>query len=421
MKRRNFLANLTTAALASLASTRARAQTSVAAPAQTKAAGLNLKVTGLKTFVVNVGSVNWVFVKIYTNQGLTGLGEGSVTSKEATIAEAIREHERYLVGKDPTAIERHWQAMFRYPRWRGGPVLNSAISAVEIALWDILGKAVGLPIYRLLGGACRDRIRMYVHSGGRTPEEAARSALAAKERGYTAIKWSPFEPSGNAQNTRDQVRRAVARVEAQRKALGDDFDILLDAHGRLTPVTAVEACNALEPLRPFFVEEPTQPEDLDTLAWLGARTKVPLATGERLFTKYGFADLCARHLVSYVQPDVVHAGGILECKKIGALAEAHSVEMALHNPQSMVSTLASLHVDACTPNCVIQEMAERRDPWLQDLFFGQGAVLKNGFAELPERPGLGVDLNEKVAAEHPYKPVNRENWVWPDGSPADSD
>jgi len=409
MKRRAFLS---AAALGSLAT----------APVfgQTPAADLHLKITGLKTFVVNVGSVNWVFVKIHTNQGLTGLGEGSVTSKEATIAEAIREHERFLVGKDPTEIERLWQAMFRYPRWRGGPVLNSAISAVEIALWDILGKAVGLPIYRLMGGACRDRIRMYVHAGGQTPEEAARNALAVRERGYTALKWAPFEPLQNTISARDQVRRAVARMEAQRKALGDDFDILIDAHGRLTPVVAAEACQALEPLRPFLVEEPTQPEDLDTLAWLGARTRVPLATGERLFTKYGFADLCARHLVSYVQPDVVHAGGILECKKIAAIAEAHSIEVTLHNPQSEVSTLASLHVDACTPNCVIQEMVENRTPWIKDLFFGGAVKIKNGYAELPDRPGLGVDLDEKVAAQHPYKPVNRQNWTWEDGAAADS-
>jgi len=410
MKRRAFLS--AAAALGPLAT----------APvfSQDRGAGLHLKITGLKTFVVNVGSVNWVFVKIHTNQGLTGLGEGSVTSKEATIAEAIREHERFLVGKDPTEIERLWQAMFRYPRWRGGPVLNSAISAVEIALWDILGKAVGLPVYRLLGGACRDRIRMYVHAGGQTPEEAARNALAVCERGYTALKWAPFEPRQNTISARDQVRRAVARMEAQRKALGDDFDILIDAHGRLTPVVAAEACQALEPLRPFFVEEPTQPEDLDTLAWLGARTHVPLATGERLFTKYGFADLCARHLVSYVQPDVVHAGGILECKKIGAIAEAHSIEVTLHNPQSEVSTLASLHVDACTPNCVIQEMVDNRAPWIKDLFFGGALRIKNGYAELPDRPGLGVDLDEKVAAQHPYKPVNRQNWTWEDGVAADS-
>ena len=410
MKRRAFLS--AAAALGPLAT----------APvfSQDRGAGLHLKITGLKTFVVNVGSVNWVFVKIHTNQGLTGLGEGSVTSKEATMAEAIREHERFLVGKDPTEIERLWQAMFRYPRWRGGPVLNSAISAVEIALWDILGKAVGLPIYRLLGGACRDRIRMYVHAGGQTPEEAAHNALAVRERGYTALKWAPFEPRQNTIRARDQVRRAVARMEAQRKALGDDFDILIDAHGRLTPVVAAEACQALEPLRPFFVEEPTQPEDLDTLAWLGARTRVPLATGERLFTKYGFADLCARHLVSYVQPDVVHAGGILECKKIAAIAEAHSIEVTLHNPQSEVSTLASLHVDACTPNCVIQEMVDNRAPWIKDLFFGGALKIKNGYAELPDRPGLGVDLDEKVAAQHPYKPVNRQNWTWEDGAAADS-
>ena len=379
-----------------------------------KAAPLHLKIKSLKPIVVNAGSVNWVFVKVYTDQGLTGLGEGSITSKEATLAEAIREHERFLAGKDATDIELLWQGMFRYPRWRGGPILNSAISAVEIALWDILGKALGAPIYKLLGGAARKRIRMYLDVGG-TPE----AFLRAKELGYTAAKSGFIAVENQLVRPAYAVREAARRVAAVRKAVGDDFDICIDAHGQLTTVMAIDFCTRVEELRPFFVEEPTQIEDLGELELLRQKTKVPLATGERSFIKYGFTDFCSRHLVDYVQPDVCHAGGILELKKIGAIAEAYRVEMAPHNPQSEVSTLASLHVDATTPACVIQEFSSRSEAWLKDLFYGGAVRIKDGFAELPDRPGLGVDIDESVAAKHPYKPVNRPNYVFSDGSVAD--
>src|SRR5215467_4977367 len=378
------------------------------------ARSLNLKVTGLKTFVVNAGSVNWVFCKIYTNQGLIGLGEGSVTSKEATVAQAIMEHERYLVGKDPTDIEQHWQAMFRYPRWRGGPILNSAISAVEIALWDILGQALGIPIYKLMGGAARQRIRMYKDISG-TPE----AYLQAKEEGYTAAKFSPVTINNDLVIPSFAVRDAARKVEAVRKAIGDDMDICLDAHGQLTTVMAIDFCTRIEPLRPMFVEEATQLEDLGELELLRQKTKVPLATGERSFTKYGFIEFCQRHLVNYIQPDVCHAGGILELKKIGAIAETFRVEMAPHNPQSEVSTMASLQVDATTPACTIQEYAPKTDQWVRDLFSGGAVKVNKGYAELPDRPGLGVLLDEKVAAAHPYKPVTRNQPVFADGGTAD--
>jgi len=380
-----------------------------------QARGLNLKITGLKTFVVNAGTVNWVFCKVQTNQGLTGLGEGSVTSKEATLAQAILEHERFLVGKDPTEIELLWQGMFRYPRWRGGPILNSAISAVEIALWDILGKALGVPIYKLLGGAARKRIRMYADV-----EATAESFLRARQQGFTAAKTSGFITAEGGVLRGSAVREGVRRLEAVRKAVGEDFDIAIDVHGRLTPPMAVDFCTRIEGLRPLFVEEATQLEDLDELAHLRGKTRVPLATGERLFTKYGFGDLCQRHLVDYVQPDVCHAGGILELKKIGVLAELHRIEMAPHNPQSEVSTLASLHVDATTPACTIQEYVPRREAWMADLFHGGAVKVKDGFAELPDRPGLGVDLDEKVAAQRPYKPANRAMPVFGDGAAADN-
>jgi len=379
-----------------------------------EAKSLNLKINGLKTFVVNIGDVNWVFVKVHTNQGLTGLGEGSVTSKEATVAQAIMEHERFLMGKDPTDIELLWQGMFRYPRWRGGPILNSAISAVEIALWDILGKALGMPIYKLLGGAARKRIRLYKDVGS-----SPQSFLEAKAEGYTAAKSGFITVNNDLVIPSYAVREGVRKLAEVRKAVGDDFDICVDAHGKLTTVMAIDFCTRVEELRPLFVEEATQLEDLGELELLRQKTKVPLATGERSFTKYGFADFCARHLVNYVQPDVCHAGGILELKKIGAIAEAFRIEMAPHNPQSQVSTLASLHIDATTPAATIQEYAPRRAPWLQDLFFGGAVKVKEGFAELPDRPGLGVDLDEKVAAQHPYQPVNRPNYVFPDGGVAD--
>ena len=402
MNRRNFLS--ATAASAALP----------LAAATEQAKPLYLKITDLKTFIVNAGSVNWAFCMVYTNQGITGLGEGSITSKEATLAAAIMEHHRFLVGKDPTEIELLWQGMFRYPRWRGGPILNSAISAVEIALWDILGKALGVPVYKLLGGAARKRIRLYKDVGS-----TVEAFQQAKAEGYTAAKSGFIRVDKDLVIPSFAVREGAKRLAEVRSAVGDDFDICIDAHGKLTTVMAIDFCTRIEELRPFFVEEATQLEDLGELELLRRKTKVPLATGERSFTKYGFTDYCVRHLVDYVQPDVCHAGGILEMKKIGAIAEAFRVEMAPHNPQSEVSTLASLHVDATTPACTIQEYNPQREAWVQELFNGGAVKVKDGFAELPDRPGLGVDLNEKVAAQHPYKPVSRPNYVFRDGAVAD--
>jgi galactonate dehydratase len=419
-KRRDFLKEA--AAALALPMLPAWARSSV--PAEKRPTGL--KITGLKTYIVNAGRINLVLVKISTNEGITGLGEGSVTSKEATIAEAIKEHERFLLGQDPTRIEYLWQGMYRYPRWRGGPVLNSAISAVEIALWDILGKSLNVPVYKLLGGACRDEIRMYSHCiNTSSPQELAQCALALKERGYTAVKFTPFLPREEIDGKRIldphwAARDTVARVKAVREACGEDFDIAIDVHARTTPAMALDLAERIAEYRPFFLEEPVQSEDVQALQWLSERVKVPLATGERLFTKHGFAEIVEKHLVNFIQPDVVHAGGILELRKISAMAEAHYIDVMPHNPQGAVSTMASLHLNACTHNCVIQEHLERPEaPWLQELFHGEGAKIKNGYAALPEKPGIGLELNEKVAAAHPYQPITRPHFVWEDGSIAD--
>ncbi len=380
-----------------------------------KARDFNLRVTDIKTFIVSTGNSNFLFCKVYTNQGLTGLGEGSVTSKESTVSAAILEHNRYLVGKDPTDIELHWQAMYRNPRWRGGPILNSAISAIEIALWDILGQALGQPIYKLLGGKARERVRLYKDVASNVD-----AFLAAKQEGFTAAKATCIRVDNSIVVPHYTVNEGVKLVEAVRRAVGDNFDICIDVKGEVTPTMALEFCTRVEPFRPMFVEEASQLEDLGELAMLRQKTKVPLATGECSFTKYGFTEFCSRHLVDYIQPDVCHAGGILEMKKIGAIAEAFRVEMAPHNPQSEVSTMASLHIDATTPSSTIQELNPTTDfPWLADLFQGGGVRYKNGYAELPDRPGLGVSLDEKVAAAHPYQPVTRPQFKFADGSVAD--
>ena len=392
------------------------------AAAREQAKPLHLKITDLKSWIVNhSASKNYVFCKIYTDQGIVGVGEGSVTSKAATMKAAIDEHHRYLVGRDPTDIEMHWQAMYRWPRWRGGPILNSAISAVEIALWDILGQAVGQPIYKLIGGKARDRVQMYVHpGGGPTPEAYAERWLAAKEAGWTAGKGGFLTTHDDVIEPVRSVSEGIANLRRVREAVGKDFAVCIDVHGKATPTMASSFCRQAEPLNPYFVEEATQIEDLEELARLRAMTTIPLATGERLFTKYGFSQICHRHLVDYIQPDVVHCGGILELKKIAAIAEANRIELCPHNPQSKISTMASLHVDLSTPNFAIQEISSgRRDAFWEDFFLGGGPRYEGGFALPPEGAGLGVTFDEEVGTKRPYVPVTRQQLRFPDGGVAD--
>ena len=379
-----------------------------------------MKITGMRTFVVAASEDggNWVFVKVYTDQdGLHGVGEGTVTSKAQAVAAAIMEHERFLVGRDPRNIEFLWQAMYRYPRWRGGPMLNSAISAIEMALWDIKGKALGVPVYQLLGGAARDRIRLYAHAAPHT-EAGLRRMEELLALGYTAIKAGPFRvQDGVVQPARD-VREGAAAFGRMRELLGPDRDILIDAHGLLTPTMAVDFARKVAPHEPLWIEEITQPEDLATLAWVAERSPVPLATGERLFTKWGFNDLIQQRAVTCIQPDVSHAGGILETKKIAAMAEAKFLDVALHGASSEVLTAANFHVDATTPNCTIQEHP-LGSPWRYEVVRTQWKV-EVGYALLCDAPGLGVELDEAEAAKHPYVADFRHQYTFADGSVADA-
>jgi galactonate dehydratase len=379
-----------------------------------------VKITGLKTFIMqsSPSGGNFVFVKVYTDQdGLTGLGEGSVTSKATTIAAAIEEHERFLIGKDPLNIEFLWQAMYRYPRWKGGPVLNSAISAIEMALWDIKGKAYGQPVWQLLGGAARERIRVYSHASPHS-ESGLRRIEELVKQGYTAIKSGPIAVKGNVVNPTRDVREGAAAFIRMREVVGEDVDILIDAHGLLTPAMAVDFARQVAPARPMWIEEITQPEDLATLAWVAERSPVPLATGERLFTKWGFNDLIQQRAVQYIQPDVSHDGGISETKKIAAMAEVKFMEVALHGASSEVLTAANFQVDATTPNCTIQEHPLGGE-WRYEICTTAWKV-EDGYASLSDAPGLGVEFNEAEAAKHPYVADFRSQHTFADGSVADA-
>lgn len=394
----------------------------------------NLRITDLKTFLVDGGGdENFVFVKVYTNQGITGLGEGTLAGKGLTVATAIGELKRHLKGRDPTEIERIWQDVFRGPRYRGGPVLMSALSAVEIALWDILGQAAGLPIWRLLGGRARDKVRLYCHEGHlqrishrekrrvSSPEEALDLWVKRKSEGWTCVKGGFFPVESRGVDFRKAIEEGVAQLAQVRAAVGPEFDIIVEMHAKASPVAAIEFCNRVEPYRPLWVEEASQLESevISEVRQIRSQTRVPLGTGERLCTRYEFAPLCTERLVDVIMPDVVHVGGISEMRKIAALADTFRIEVSPHNPQSEVSTLASLHVCACTPNCGLLEIGSGQDPFWRDLFFGGLFNYERGYAALPEKPGLGIDLDEKVASKYPYQEKDFKSLRFPDGAITD--
>ena len=388
-----------------------------------KAKYSGIEITAVDTFLVEG---NCCFVKIRTNVGISGLGEGSISdNKVGTIAQCIKDMEGHLIGKDPTNIEYLWQGLYRWNRWHVGVLFSTALSAIDIALWDILGKIAGLPIYKLLGGAAREKVRIYTGGSGKSGVQFARSI------GCNAIKTGPPVTKVGDNLTLPMpwdLGRAVKQIEEMRLEAGDDFDILIDAHGRLNPAMALEYCKAIEPYRPFWVEEPIQVEGTnDALEWLSERTSVPLCMGERNFMKWGFQDIIGKRLVSYLNPDVVHCGGISEFKKIAAMAEAQYIQVSPHITYSKVGITAEIHLGMNCPNSVIQEMGsyaaeplKKSTDWRDELFFGHKFQIENGFVRLPDTPGLGLDLNEDVARAHPYKPQLREELRFEDGSVEDN-
>jgi galactonate dehydratase len=298
-------------------------------------------------------------------------------------------------------------------------VVNAAISGIEHALWDIKGKALGVPVYELLGGPCRDRVRAYQSPGGSTPEEMAERAVALIARyGYTALKIGPNPANFQALPWATVVRAAARRLEAVRRAVGEEVDIGVDPHATIfEPARALAMAEALQPYRPFFFEEPLRPENVDALAKLAGRIRIPIATGEMLYTKWQFRELLFKQAVDIIQPDVCCAGGLLECKKIAALAEACYVTVAPHNPMGPVATAVNVHLAAAIPNFLILEYIPDDEPPRRDLV-QEPVALRDGYLELPRRPGLGVELNLEALARYPFRRWHRPFPLREDGSMA---
>ena len=353
---------------------------------------------------------NYIFVKIETDEGITGWGEA--TAGPLAVATMVDEFGELLIGKDPHRIEQHWQTLYHHFHVRGGVVQLSAISGIEIALWDIKGQALGVPVYELLGGKMREKIWCYGRWDGITPEIAVENALRHTEQGLTALKGDPFDHRGIFIPI-EAERIAIQKLAAVREAVGDDVELLVEVHGRLAPADAIRIGNAMEPYRPFVYEEPVPPQNLDALARVAEQVNIPLATGERHLTKWDYTDLLARQIVKMIQPDIVQAGGILELKKIAAMAEAHYVGFQPHNPYGPFCTIASLHVDACTPNFMIQEGGIH--PWFQDATIGDFPTQEDGYLPLPTAPGLGVAMNEEWLKANPWR-TDAAPWRAPDGT-----
>lgn len=364
-----------------------------------------MKITDVKTFVVNALWRNWVFVKVYTDEGISGLGEATLEGKELTVVAAIKELKGYVIGKDPFNVEDIWQKMSYGGFWRGGPVINTAISGMEHALWDIIGKKLNVPVYKLLGGLCRDKIKVYVGSaftlGATTPEECAQNCLEIVEQGFATLKGDPFGVADQVIERR-LAKDAIERVRTVRKAVGDEVDICIEAHGRFNTYTAIKMGKELEEFSPFFYEEPVPPENVDAMVKVARAVNIPIASGERLYTKYGFRELLEKQAVSIIQPDICHAGGILECKKISAMAEVYYIPVAPHNPNGPVATAVNVQLMACIPNASMLELVSHVVPWRKEVLT-EPIEIKGGYIKVPSKPGLGIELNEEVVAKYPYK------------------
>lgn len=364
------------------------------------------RIIGVRTFYVDGYYRNFVFVKIDTDVGIVGWGECSLEGKEMAVMGAVQDYARELAGRDACAIEEHVRTMTRDSFWMNGPVLRSAMGGLETAMWDIMGKWLGVPIHTLLGGKVRDEIEAYSNAwyfGAKTADDFASAAELPIGAGYRALKFDPFGYATLTQST-PELREAIDKVAAVRTAVGPDVQIGLDAHGRFGLMSALRLLRELECYDLYFIEEPVHPGDASGLEQVVRQSRIPIVLGERLYSRWEYRDLLARNLVPLIQPDVIHVGGILELRKIAAMAEVYGVGVAPHNAAGPISTAATLQMAACSANVEIQEMFAPQDaPWRDDLARPPIAVV-DGRVQIPHGPGLGIDLDEDVALAHPGKP-----------------
>ena len=387
-----------------------------------------MKITDIKTVVVNAQMRNWVFVKVETGTpGLDGWGEASLEWKTRAVAAAVEDLKPFILGDDPTRIEHLYQKLYRQPFFRPGVIGLSAISGIEQACWDILGKHLGVPVYKLLGGAVRDRVRMYTHLGGGEMSAVYESFDAARvielaqrvvARGYTAVKVV-FVPYSEPLMGVPYAKKLSGVMSRLREAVGDRVDIMVDFHGRTYPAVAIEYINAIAEYRPYFCEEPVPPENIDALAEVTRAVRVPIATGERLATRHQFREVFEKRAAHVIQPDLCHCGGLLEAKKISAMAEAYYVGVAPHNPLGPIANAAALHFALSTPNFLIQEDMLADVPWRWEVV-ESSLRTEDGYWLPTDAPGLGVTVNEKAAAQHPFQQELLQSAVYaPDGAVLD--
>ena len=424
MNRRQFFAGgLLAGASGGLVSAARRGNVAESAYAPAVVAALppapgRLKVTDMKVFGVTWEKDSdrpYVFVKIETDAGVVGWGEATLEGKAGATIATVNDLREFIVGQDPMRVEHHWQSMYVHAFYRAGPIMGSAISGIDQALWDIRGKVLGQPVYRLLGGPVDERgVRGYYHARANTDEQMAALRESAKQLGVTAFK-SGIPGYYEWIETNQSINRAVAQIERLRRGVGDDIDIGIDFHAKTSPTVASIICKEVEPLNLMFIEEPCPPENIKAMARISRRTTVPIATGERLVASYSCRELVEQGVVDILQVDINHVGGITALWKVGALAQASGVKIAPHACEGPIGGMATLHVDAALSNFVVQESCSGVEPTFKEKIWEEwlgfpAMQMRNGYFPLPDKPGLGFELTEQALAKYPFgvtKPMAR--------------
>ena len=372
------------------------------------------KIEKVETFLWS----RWLLIKIHSEDGYVGVGEGGVHGWQRPTNTMIEVMSDYLVGKDPSLIEHHYQYLYRSSHFMGS-VVQGALSAIDIALWDMKGKRLGVPIYDLMGGKTRDRVRCYMHVGGDTGEELAEDALRAKQHGFTAVRFTPFPNDYYLHKSYTEwADEAVERVGMVKDAVGSDVDICVEIHRQMNPAESIWLGRRLEQFNPFFYEDPMLPDSPARMAEVQAQCNIPIATGERFTTIFEYQQLLENGACAYVRPDVCLCGGLSGSKKVSAMAEAQHIKVIPHNPLSPVSTAACVQLDACIPNFALQEYTGESEPPKSELLV-EPLELIDGYLTVPEGPGLGIELNEHALATIPEEPKVLDTPIGFDGSVQD--
>lgn len=370
-----------------------------------------MKIEKITPFLVD----RFLLVRVYTDAGIVGNGEAGLWAHHKTVYQAIQDFSAYYVGKDPTRIEHHYQTVSRDTHFMGAAV-SAALSAIDMALWDILGKSVGLPVYQLLGGKCRDKVKVFANVTGDSPAAMGESARAQVEKGYLALRTMPFLPAWEAKTPTQVIGDAVAIVAAIRAAIGYDIDLGLEIHRNLRPETAITLASELAPFRIQYYEDPLAPEALEPMEYIARHIHLPMATGERFYNIFQFKDLIDRKIVSLIRPDVSLAGGYTQVKKIAAIAEAAFVGIFPHLMGSPVNVAAFVHLDAAIPNYVLMESHTFADAYNE--IVDQPVVRQGGHILVSDRPGIGIEILEDKLAKFPYQPKRIEGAFSADGAVA---